>query len=189
MAVTTFGSVDRREYACWRSCPPKEAVKLIGRWCRWLFLLHLRIIDDRVALPLRRCPVKGGLRVVHPLPFGRQGTDRTICPGVRRTTSIRDAGSKMPEEFPVFLFSFLHQEDEAPECGTHVRIIQEPRGPFGWYRYEAAVPLSTRKRGDNLVVEPEVVLPLLVVENRRTMEGSQGKQVKREQIIVRLVEL
>ncbi len=77
----------------------------------------------------------------------------------------------MSEEFPVFLFSFLHQEDEAPECGTQVRIIQEPRGTFGWYRYEAAVPLSTRRRGDNLVVEPEVVLPVSVVENCHAMEG------------------
>jgi hypothetical protein len=95
----------------------------------------------------------------------------------------------MSEEFPFFLFSFLNQEDEAPECGTQVRIIQELRGPFGWYRYEAAVPLSTRRRRDNLVVEPEVVLPVLVVENCPAMEGWQGKRVKRKQLVVLLVEL
>ncbi len=189
MPVTTSGSVDWREYACWCSCPPKEAVKLIGRWCRWLFFLRHHIVDNRMALPLRYCPVKGGLRVVHPPPFGQQGTDRMICPGVRQTTSVRDAGGKMSEEFPVFLFSFLHQEDEALECCTQVRIIQEPRGPFGWYRYEAAVPLFTRRRGDDLVVEPEVMLPVLVVENCHAMEGWQGKRVKRKQIVVWLIEL
>jgi hypothetical protein len=95
----------------------------------------------------------------------------------------------MLEEFLVILFRFLRQEDETPECGTQVQIIQEPGGPFGWYRYEAGVPLSTGRGGDNLVVESEVVLPVLVVEHRRTMEGWQGKRVKREQIVVRLVEL
>ncbi len=70
----------------------------------------------------------------------------------------------MSEEFPVALLSFLHQEDEAPECGTQVRIIQEPGGPFGWYRYEEAVPRPPGQGGDDLVVEPEVVLPISMVE-------------------------
>ncbi len=70
--MTTSGSVDWREYACLRSCPPKEAVKLISRWCRWLFLLHHRIIDNRVALPLPRCPVKATLILL-------DGEEAVIC--------------------------------------------------------------------------------------------------------------
>ncbi len=70
----------------------------------------------------------------------------------------------MSEEFPVVPLSFLYQEDEVLEFGTQVRIIQEPGGPFGWYRYESAVPRPPGQGGDDLVVEPEVVLPVLMVE-------------------------
>ena len=112
-----------------------------------------------------------------------------IPPGVRRPTSVRDACRKMSELFSVILLRFLHQDDEEPECGAQVQIIQEPGGPFAWYRYEAAVPLAPGQGGDNLVVEPEVVLPVLVVEYCRVMEGWYGKLVRRKQLIVWLLEL
>jgi hypothetical protein len=95
----------------------------------------------------------------------------------------------MLELFSVVPLRFLHQDDEALECGAQVRIIQEPGGPFGWYRYEAAVPLAPGRGGDDLVVEPEVVLPVSMVEYCRVMEGWYGKQVKRKQLVVWFLEL
>ncbi len=95
----------------------------------------------------------------------------------------------MSELFSVVLLRFLHQDNEAPECGAQVHIIQDPGGPFGWYRYEVAVPLAPRWGGDVLVVEPEVVLPILVVEYCRVMEGWYGKRVKCKQLVVWLLEM
>ncbi len=93
----------------------------------------------------------------------------------------------MLELFSVVLLRFLHQDDEAPECGAQVWIIQEPGGLFGWYRYEAAVPLAPGQGGDDLVVEPEAVLPISAVEYYRVMEGWYGKQVRHKQLIVWLL--
>jgi hypothetical protein len=95
----------------------------------------------------------------------------------------------MLELFSVILLCFLHQDDEALECGAQVWIIQEPGGLFGWYRYEAAIPLAPGQGGDNLVVEPEVVLPVSAVEYCCVMEGWYGKLVRRKQLIVWLLEL
>jgi hypothetical protein len=95
----------------------------------------------------------------------------------------------MSELFSVVLLRFLHQDNEVLECGAQVWIIQEPGGPFGWYRYEAAVPLAPGQGGNDLVVEPEVVLPISVVEYCRVMEGWYGKLVKRKQLVVWLLEL
>jgi hypothetical protein len=100
------------------------------------FPLRPSVFDDHVALPLCHCPVEGGLRVGHLPPFGRQGTDRTLCPGVRQPTRVYDACSKMSEEFRVVPLSlFVGNLPEGYICNVTL-----PRDPRDQSTFQSRVP-------------------------------------------------
>jgi len=52
----------------WPACTSKDLVKPIGNWCWWVLFLRICFLGGRMALPLRCCPMAGGLRVGNPPP-------------------------------------------------------------------------------------------------------------------------